>query len=192
MPVRQVFGLRGARCTGARRGRRGLERLPFGSGDSRKRWPGPGQDVSPVNPQWSAEGRAALVMRVAAVPGNGCSSHDCAWQSPGAPIGAPLPSLFGGSKKLRLACVRGELSYRLNKNSVAHASRERFHLSAPAIAGRDEEGASQECEPFSLFPAQTRHHIAQGRYSFCLIEAIELPEFDSDTASVCCLCRRGM
>jgi hypothetical protein len=44
--------------------------------------------------------------------------------------------------------------------------------------------ASQECEPFSLFPAQTRHHIAQGRYSFCLIEAIELPEFDSDTASV--------
>ena len=97
----------------------------FASGDSRKRWPGPGQDESPVNPQWSAERRAALVTRAAAVPGNGCSSGLClatGCSPAGAPVGAPLPSVFGGSKKL-------------NNNSDADASRERDCLSAPAIAG---------------------------------------------------------
>ena len=34
--------------------RRGSADLPFGSGDSRKRWPGPGQDESPVNPHSGA------------------------------------------------------------------------------------------------------------------------------------------
>jgi hypothetical protein len=60
--------------------RRGSADLPFASGDSRKRWPGPGWGESPINPQWSAERRAALVMRVAAVPGNGCSFPSRAWQ----------------------------------------------------------------------------------------------------------------
>jgi hypothetical protein len=51
--------------------------LSFASGDSRKRWPGPGRDESLGNSLWSAERRAALIMRVAAVPGNGGSSGLC-------------------------------------------------------------------------------------------------------------------
>jgi hypothetical protein len=54
--------------------RRGSAELPFASGDSRKRWPGPGWKATSINPIVEHRKVSGPVTRAAAVPGNGCSS----------------------------------------------------------------------------------------------------------------------
>ena len=114
--------------------RRGSAELPFVSGDSRKRWPGPGQDASPVNPQWSAERRAALVMRVAAVPGNGCSFPQPCLATGTVRRSALRFPRYRGSK-MEMPRLRQSLRTR-DTFADANASRERDRLTLPC-RGRD-------------------------------------------------------
>jgi hypothetical protein len=89
MPVRHVFGLPGAGCTGTGEGVQTSRLHPVIPGSA-----GPGGVETKVSTIRIVEHRKVTgpVTRTGAVPGNGCSSL------PLAPIGAPLPSLSGKQK----------------------------------------------------------------------------------------------
>jgi hypothetical protein len=71
-------------------------------------------------------------MRDAAVPGNGCSFPSRVWQQARCVVRRSASLVIGGKQNGNASRFRGEVSYRLNKNPDADASRERWNSSLRA------------------------------------------------------------